>query len=185
MHTTYFLNALTIHSNFQLQWNMVLVTSYNFVTVEGNFFRLLIAEIKPEWLNIIFNQWRFFIIWQEIKSQSFLFLVAGYETTSTALSYCTYLLSTNPDVQDKLLEEIDHFLPQGVRICIIMFKLLLSLGGSLRMNYHLCNNHLLLFWNRPRQHMIFFNICPTFTWFYMKHCVFILSLASMYKINPN
>jgi len=48
MHTTYFLNALTIHSNFQLQWNMVLVTSYNFVTVEGNFFRLLIAEIKPE-----------------------------------------------------------------------------------------------------------------------------------------
>ncbi|KAK2147643.1 hypothetical protein LSH36_543g01024, partial [Paralvinella palmiformis] len=52
---------------------------------------------------------------QEIKSQSFLFLVAGYETTSTALSYCTYLLSTNPDVQDKLLEEIDHFLPQGTK----------------------------------------------------------------------
>ncbi|KAK2147647.1 hypothetical protein LSH36_543g01059 [Paralvinella palmiformis] len=51
----------------------------------------------------------------EIKSQSFLFLTAGYETTSTALSYCTYLLAMYPDVQHKLLEEIDHFLPKETK----------------------------------------------------------------------
>lgn len=52
---------------------------------------------------------------QEIKSQSFLFLVAGYETTSTALSYCTYLLSKNPHVQQKLLKEIDNYLPKETK----------------------------------------------------------------------
>lgn len=52
---------------------------------------------------------------QEIKSQSFLFLTAGYETTSTVLSYCTYLLAMYPEVQHKLLKEIDEFLPQETK----------------------------------------------------------------------
>ena len=36
-----------------------------------------------------------------------LFLLAGYETTSTALGFLMYDLAKNPDVQQKLVEEID------------------------------------------------------------------------------
>ena len=35
-----------------------------------------------------------------------LFMLAGYETTSTTLSYCTYVLAKFQDEQQKLYEEI-------------------------------------------------------------------------------
>ncbi|CAG2167676.1 unnamed protein product [Oppiella nova] len=41
----------------------------------------------------------------EILAQCFLFFVAGYETTATTLSYCTYELALNPGLQDRLYEE--------------------------------------------------------------------------------
>jgi thromboxane-A synthase len=40
-------------------------------------------------------------------------VIAGYETTSTALSYVTYVLATHPKEQQKLQEHIDeHFDPE-------------------------------------------------------------------------
>ena len=36
------------------------------------------------------------------------FLLAGYETTSTTLSYAIYVLSTHLDEQEKLINEIDE-----------------------------------------------------------------------------
>ncbi|XP_025054707.1 thromboxane-A synthase [Alligator sinensis] len=45
----------------------------------------------------------------EIVGQAFLFLIAGYETTTSALSFATYLLATNPECQEKLLQEVDEF----------------------------------------------------------------------------
>jgi len=36
-------------------------------------------------------------------------MLAGYETTSVALTYCIYLLSKHPQVQQKLLQEVDEF----------------------------------------------------------------------------
>jgi cytochrome P450 len=44
----------------------------------------------------------------ETIANIFLFMVAGYETTSTALAYSTYILATKPEIQDKLVEEIDE-----------------------------------------------------------------------------
>jgi cytochrome P450 family 13 len=44
----------------------------------------------------------------EILPNIFLFMLAGYETTSTALAYCTYVLATRPDIQDKVIQEIDQ-----------------------------------------------------------------------------
>uniref|UniRef100_A0A6B2E9E1 Putative cytochrome p450 9b2 n=1 Tax=Phlebotomus kandelakii TaxID=1109342 RepID=A0A6B2E9E1_9DIPT len=42
----------------------------------------------------------------DIFSQCILFFVAGYETISTTFSFTCYELAVNPDVQDKLFEEI-------------------------------------------------------------------------------
>lgn len=42
----------------------------------------------------------------EIVGQGIAFFIGGYETTSTTLSYCSYLLATNPEVQEKLFEEV-------------------------------------------------------------------------------
>ncbi|XP_055454671.1 cytochrome P450 3A9-like isoform X2 [Psammomys obesus] len=47
----------------------------------------------------------------EIVAQSVIFIFAGYETTSSALSFIMYLLATHPDVQKKLQDEIDATLP--------------------------------------------------------------------------
>lgn len=42
----------------------------------------------------------------EIVAQCFLFFLAGFETTSSLLTFCSYELVVNPDVQQKLYDEI-------------------------------------------------------------------------------
>ena len=54
----------------------------------------------------------------EIVSQCMTFILAGYETTSNALAYTTYCLAMNPDKQEKLLEEIDQTIKDGVRAAL-------------------------------------------------------------------
>jgi len=44
----------------------------------------------------------------EVVSNVFLFMIAGYETTSTALAYSTYVLATLPKIQNTLIEEINQ-----------------------------------------------------------------------------
>lgn len=46
-------------------------------------------------------------------------MLAGYETTSTALQYCAYVLTRYPEEQQKLYEEISHYFDDNV---IIYFK---------------------------------------------------------------
>lgn len=41
------------------------------------------------------------------------FLIAGHETTASSLSFCLYKLSQNPEILDKLREEIDTVLGEG------------------------------------------------------------------------
>ena len=50
----------------------------------------------------------------EVLAQSFTFILAGYETTSNALAYTTYCLAMNPDVQERLIREIDDAVGDGV-----------------------------------------------------------------------
>lgn len=42
----------------------------------------------------------------EIAWNACVFLLAGYETTSTALAYVTYCLSLHQEIQEKVYEEI-------------------------------------------------------------------------------
>lgn len=43
----------------------------------------------------------------EIISQAFIFLAAGHESTAHTLTFACYLLAINPDIQQKLFQEID------------------------------------------------------------------------------
>lgn len=47
----------------------------------------------------------------ELMAQSIIFIFAGYETTSSCLSFVIYELATHPDVQQKLQEEVDATFP--------------------------------------------------------------------------
>ncbi|XP_041367294.1 cytochrome P450 3A14-like [Gigantopelta aegis] len=50
----------------------------------------------------------------EISANAVIFMLAGYDTTSSALSFSSYSLATNPDIQDKVIEEIDRVLGKDI-----------------------------------------------------------------------
>ncbi|XP_071631198.1 cytochrome P450 9e2-like [Temnothorax longispinosus] len=48
----------------------------------------------------------------EMTAQAFVFFLAGFDTTSTTMSFITHQLAVNPDIQSKLREEIDDVVRQ-------------------------------------------------------------------------
>lgn len=52
----------------------------------------------------------------EITGNAFVFILAGYETTATSLSFTSYLIAAHPEVQEKLHAEIDAEISDDVRI---------------------------------------------------------------------
>lgn len=47
---------------------------------------------------------------EEVVANAFMFFVGGYSTTNNTLSYFAYLVATHPEVQDKVIEEVDQVL---------------------------------------------------------------------------
>uniref|UniRef100_A0A672ZD81 unspecific monooxygenase n=1 Tax=Sphaeramia orbicularis TaxID=375764 RepID=A0A672ZD81_9TELE len=52
----------------------------------------------------------------EILSQAMIFIFAGYETSSSTLTFLAYNLATNPDIMKKLQEEIDTTFPNKASV---------------------------------------------------------------------
>ncbi len=58
-----------------------------------------------------------FLTMEEMQAQIYVFLVAGYETTSTTLAFVAYYLALYPEIQSKLQQEVDeHFPVKGQNI---------------------------------------------------------------------
>ncbi|XP_061196056.1 cytochrome P450 3A19-like [Saccostrea echinata] len=49
---------------------------------------------------------------EEVNGNFIMFIFAGYETTSTVLTFTAYCLATNPEYQDKLIPELDTSIGQ-------------------------------------------------------------------------
>lgn len=63
---------------------------------------------------------------EELVAQCLLFLLAGYETTSTTLAYIMYEMSVNPEAQKRLQEEIDELFPENVSYCDFLLVLIIT-----------------------------------------------------------
>lgn len=48
---------------------------------------------------------------EDIQAQTLVFLLAGYETSSTTLGFVSYHLALDTQVQEKLRDEIDRLWP--------------------------------------------------------------------------
>lgn len=46
---------------------------------------------------------------EEVMAQCIVFIMAGYETTGNLLTFTAYLLAMNPDIQDRLINEIKKY----------------------------------------------------------------------------
>ncbi|CAG9990065.1 unnamed protein product [Clonostachys byssicola] len=51
---------------------------------------------------------------EALKDQLLTFLAAGHETTASALTWACYLLTKNPEIQEKLREEVTKALPEDI-----------------------------------------------------------------------
>lgn len=84
-----------------------------------DFFQLLIqlrntgaVQLDDQWETKIVNDSQKKLTINEMAAQSFVFFLAGFETSSTTMSYCLYELARNEDVQNRVRKQIDEVLAQ-------------------------------------------------------------------------
>lgn len=88
--------------------------------VRKDFFQLLVqlrnsgaVELDDNWQTVIkADESQKTMTLHEIGAQAFIFLAAGFETSSTTLSYCLYELAKHPEYQKRVHEEIDKVLSE-------------------------------------------------------------------------
>ena len=64
---------------------------------------------------------------QEVKANLVMFMLAGYETTSTALAFSSYVLATNQEEQQKLRDEIESYYSKDSGVFILNSNLIFHL----------------------------------------------------------
>lgn len=77
--------------------------------VRKDFFQLLVqlrnsgcVQLDDEWGTVITNEHNKQLSLEQITAQSFLFYLAGFETSSTVMSFCLYEIAKNPAIQQKV-----------------------------------------------------------------------------------
>jgi len=86
--------------------------------VRKDFFQLLVqlrntgnVQLDDQWETVITNDEKGKqLTLNEVTAQAFVFYAAGFETSSTTLSFCLYELSKNQEIQRKVQKEIDEIL---------------------------------------------------------------------------
>ncbi|XP_031353131.1 probable cytochrome P450 6a13 isoform X1 [Photinus pyralis] len=67
---------------------------------------------RKDMLQIVMDLQKGTLTMEEIAAQAFVFFLAGFETSSTTMTFCLYELTINMDLQEKVREEINHVLEQ-------------------------------------------------------------------------
>lgn len=86
--------------------------------VRKDFFQLLIqlrntgnVQLDDQWETVITNDEKGKkLSLNEMAAQAFVFYIAGFETTSTTMAYCTYEIARHPEIQRRIHDEIDEVL---------------------------------------------------------------------------
>ncbi|XP_055296697.1 uncharacterized protein LOC129565632 [Sitodiplosis mosellana] len=88
--------------------------------VRKDFFQLLVqlrnsgtVQLDDQWETVIKTDEKHKeMTLNEIAAQTFVFFAAGFETSSSTLSFCLYELAKNPDIQRRVHEDIDNVLKE-------------------------------------------------------------------------
>ncbi|KAJ8019802.1 Cytochrome P450 3A11 [Holothuria leucospilota] len=94
-------------------FNIKLILTY-LVPYMGRIFQLLGIKVMNPAVGDFFQDAisRAMELRQTESSKAFIFFLASYETTNTALCMTSYLLATNKEQQEKLIQEVDKFAPR-------------------------------------------------------------------------
>lgn len=89
--------------------------------IRKDFFQLLVqlrntgtVQLDDQWETVITNdEQRKALSLDEVTAQAFVFYLAGFETSSTTMSFCLYEIARNTEIQKRVQKEIDDVLAKN------------------------------------------------------------------------
>ncbi|XP_015598534.2 cytochrome P450 9e2-like [Cephus cinctus] len=106
---------------FRICPSILRLTGDSFISGDTTFFRTLIQDavkardekgiVRPDMIHLLMqarDSERITLSTDDIVAQAFVFFLAGFETVSTLMCYMLHELVLNPDIQQKLREEVDQ-----------------------------------------------------------------------------